>query len=92
MLLQWVAAFHDQFVAALSAAGNAYAGAEAAASNALGTLEADAQALMASNAAAVSITATAPVITASAMTTCRGTRSPLWSWVPADTRYLRSYT
>ena len=66
-LLQRAAAFHDQFVAALSAAGNAYAGAEAAASNALGTLEADAQALMASNAAPAATTVTGAVTTASAM-------------------------
>ena len=35
-LLQRAAAFHDQFVAALSAAGNAYAQAEAEAASALG--------------------------------------------------------
>jgi PE family/PE-PPE domain len=36
-VLQQPAAFHEQFVAALAASGNAYAGTEAAASNALGT-------------------------------------------------------
>jgi hypothetical protein len=35
-MLQQASLFHDQFVAALSSAGNAYAGAEAAASNMLG--------------------------------------------------------
>jgi PE-PPE domain/PE family len=50
-LLQRAAAFHHQFVAALSAAGSAYAGAEAGASNALGTFRADARALLAGNAA-----------------------------------------
>ncbi len=45
-LLQQAAAFHEEFVAALSAAGNAYAGAELAASHLLGTVEADAQALL----------------------------------------------
>jgi hypothetical protein len=49
-LLQRATTFHDRFVAALSASGNAYAGAEAAASNALRTLEADSQALLAGNA------------------------------------------
>jgi hypothetical protein len=50
-LLQQAAAFHEQFVAALAAAGNAYAGAEAAASNSLGTLGGDLQALLGGNAA-----------------------------------------
>jgi PE-PPE domain/PE family len=50
-LLQQADAFHEQFVAALSAAGNAYAGAEAAASNSLGTLGGDLQALLGGNAA-----------------------------------------
>jgi hypothetical protein len=49
-LLQRAAAFHDQFVAALSAAGNAYAGAETTASNMVRTFEADALALLAGNA------------------------------------------
>src|SRR5271156_7021150 len=40
-ILQQASAFHEQFVAALAAAGNAYAGAEAAASNSLGTLGGD---------------------------------------------------
>jgi hypothetical protein len=46
MLLEQASLFHDQFVAALSAAGNAYAGAEAAASSTLGTVQAHAQALV----------------------------------------------
>jgi len=45
-LLQQASVFHDSFVATLSSAANAYAGAEAAASNLLGTVEADAQALV----------------------------------------------
>jgi PE-PPE domain/PE family len=45
-LLQQAAAFHDQFVATLSASGNAYTAAEAASTNALRTLELDAQALL----------------------------------------------
>ncbi len=61
-LLQRAAAFHDQFVAALSAAGNAYAGAETTASN-MGTLEADALALLAGNAgpAASKVTGTVSI-------------------------------
>ncbi len=39
-LLHQAAAFHSEFVATLAAAGNAYAGAEAAASNLLGTVSA----------------------------------------------------
>lgn len=45
-LLQRAVAFHDQFIAALSAAGNAYAAAEITASTALGQLESDALALL----------------------------------------------
>src|ERR1700758_3023068 len=40
------AVFHSRFTQALSAAGGAYTAAEAAASNALGRLEADAQAVL----------------------------------------------
>jgi PE-PPE domain/PE family len=49
-LLRQAATFHDQFIAALRAAGNAYADTEAAAANALRTFEADAQAQLAGNA------------------------------------------
>lgn len=49
-LLHQATTFHDQFIAALRAAGNAYAGAEAAASDALRTFEADAQAQLTGNA------------------------------------------
>lgn len=45
-LLQQASVFHDSFVAALSGAGNAYAGAEYSASNMLGTVEAGVQSLM----------------------------------------------
>jgi len=45
-MLQQAAAFHDQFVAALSASGNAYTAAEAASTDALRTFEAEAQALL----------------------------------------------
>jgi PE-PPE domain/PE family len=62
-VLQQAAAFHDQFVAALSSAGNAYAGAEAAASNALGTLQGDVEALLGGNAAPVSTTVTRALTT-----------------------------
>ncbi len=51
-LLQQASVFHDSFVAALSSAGNAYAGAEAAASNLLGTVEADVQGLLGGGATA----------------------------------------
>ncbi len=51
-LLQQASVFHDSFVAALSSAGNAYAGAEAAASNLLGTVEADIQGLLGGGATA----------------------------------------
>ncbi|MGO8771399.1 PE family protein [Mycobacterium sp.] len=44
--LQQAGLFHESFVATLSAAGNAYAGAEFAASSLLGTVEADAQGLL----------------------------------------------
>ncbi len=52
-LLQQASVFHDQFAAALASAGNAYAGAEFAASNLLGTVEADAQGLLGGGAAQV---------------------------------------
>ncbi|OIN78634.1 PE family protein [Mycobacterium malmoense] len=64
-LLQRATAFHDEFVAALSAAGNAYAGAETAASNALGSLEADTFSLLGGTTSAVSATrVAAPIIQA----------------------------
>jgi hypothetical protein len=66
-LLQQAAAFHEQFVAALSSAGNAYAGAEAAASNSLGTLGGDVQALMGGNAAPATTTVTGALATAAPM-------------------------
>jgi hypothetical protein len=66
-LLQQAAAFHEQFVAALAAAGNAYAGAEAAASNSLGTLGRDVQALMGGNAAPATTTVTGALATAAPM-------------------------
>src|ERR1700677_935498 len=66
-LLQQAAAFHEQFVAALAAAGNAYAGAEAAASNSLGTLGGDLQALMGGNAAPATTTVTGALATAAPM-------------------------
>src|ERR1700739_807950 len=45
------AVFHSRFTQALAAAGGAYTAAEVAASNALGTLEADAQAVLGGSAA-----------------------------------------
>jgi PE-PPE domain/PE family len=63
-ILQQAAAFHEQFVAALSSAGNAYTGAEAAASNALGTLGGDVRALMGGNAAPTTTTVTNALTTA----------------------------
>ncbi|MGA7050427.1 MAG: PE-PPE domain-containing protein [Mycobacterium sp.] len=57
-LLRKAAAFHEEFVAALSAAGNAYAGTEVAASNALSTLQTDVQALLAGNPAPAAATTT----------------------------------
>src|SRR5580693_2781792 len=63
-ILQQAAAFHEQFVAALSSAGNAYAGAEAAASNSLGTLGGDVRALMGGNAAPATTTVTNALATA----------------------------
>jgi len=63
-LLQQAAAFHEQFVAALSSAGNAYAGAEAAASNALGALGGDVRALLGGNAAPATATVTGALTTA----------------------------
>ena len=70
-LLQQAAVFHEQFVAALSAAGNAYAGAEAAASNSLGTLGGDVRTLMGGNAAPATTTVT------NALTTAAPTVAPL---------------
>src|SRR5271163_2590372 len=61
-LLQQAAAFHEQFVAALSSAGNAYAESEAAASNALGTLDGDVQAML-------GVTMTGRLTTAATITT-----------------------
>jgi PE-PPE domain/PE family len=66
-LLRQAAAFHGQFVAALSAAGNAYVGAEASASNALGIFQADAQALLAGNAAPSAASVTTLVLGASGL-------------------------
>src|SRR5580693_6243722 len=63
-ILQQAAAFHEQFVAALSSAGNAYAGAEAAASNSLGTLGGDVRALMGGNPAPATTTVTNALATA----------------------------
>ncbi|OBK53248.1 PE-PPE domain-containing protein [Mycobacterium sp. 1081908.1] len=63
-LLSRAGAFHEQFAAALAAAGNAYSGAEAAASNALGTLQGDIEALLGGNAAPVSSTMTGALTTA----------------------------
>jgi hypothetical protein len=63
-LLQQAAVFHDQFVQALAGAGNAYAGAEAAASNGLGTLQGDIEALLGGNAAPVSATVTSALTAA----------------------------
>ncbi|OBA73217.1 hypothetical protein A5641_06165 [Mycobacterium sp. 1554424.7] len=63
-LLGRAAAFHDQFVAALAVAGSAYSGAEAAASNALGTLEGDIEALLGGSAAPVSSTVRGALTTA----------------------------
>jgi len=60
-LLRRAAAFHDQFVAALSAAGNAYAEAETTASNTLRTFEADALAVLAGNAGPAVSTATGAI-------------------------------
>ncbi len=51
-LVAQAAAFNTEFSRALAAAGGAYAAAEAAASNALGTLQADAQSLVSGGAAA----------------------------------------
>ena len=50
--------FHSRFTQALAAAGGAYAAAEAASSKALGTLEADAQAVLGGSAAAPAAPAT----------------------------------
>lgn len=63
-LLERAAAFHDQFVGALAVAGSAYSGAEAAASNALGTLEGDIEALLGGSAAPVSSTVRGALTTA----------------------------
>jgi hypothetical protein len=63
-LLLQAAVFHDQFVQALAGAGNAYAGAEAAASNGLGTLEGGIEALLGGNAAPVSATVTGAITAA----------------------------
>ncbi|BBX64508.1 hypothetical protein MSAS_36820 [Mycobacterium saskatchewanense] len=60
-LLGRAVAFHDQFVAALSAAGSAYEGAEIAASNALHTLAADALALLSGNAGPTMSTVTGTI-------------------------------
>ena len=66
-LLLQAATFHEQFGAALSSAGNAYAGAEAAASNALGALGGDVQALLTGNAAPATATVTGALPTAAPM-------------------------
>ena len=66
-LLQQAAAFHDQFVATLAAAGNAYAGAESAASNALGALEGDLQAVLIGNPASTVSTVSTGVTNAGSM-------------------------
>jgi hypothetical protein len=55
------AAFHNQFTQALAAARTAYAQAEFAGSNALGTLEADAQAMLGGTGAAAAAPPTSPL-------------------------------
>src|ERR1700744_1638191 len=55
-ILKQAAAFHSSFLQALNSAGAAYTGAETAASNALGTLGADVQAMLGGNAAPVAAT------------------------------------
>jgi PE-PPE domain/PE family len=66
-LLQRATVFHQEFVAALAAAGNAYAQTEAAASNSLGTLEGDIQALLSGNAAPAASTVAGAVTNAAPM-------------------------
>jgi PE-PPE domain/PE family len=76
-LLQQAAVFHEQFVAALSSAGNAYAGAEAAASSSLGTLGGDVRALMGGNAAPATGTVMGALATAAPMVAPGGTVTTL---------------
>ncbi|MGO9928152.1 MAG: PE family protein [Mycobacterium sp.] len=97
-LLQQAAAFHEEFVAALSAAGNAYAQAEASASNLLGTVEADAQALLGGGAAAspavTAVTQAAdPAVTAILIMSGSGTATPNSTFMNnVFSRYLSTFT
>jgi hypothetical protein len=63
-LLQQATVFHDQFAAALAAAGKAYAGAEAAASSTLGSLEANVQGLQGGTAVASTLAGADPALPA----------------------------
>jgi PE-PPE domain/PE family len=87
-LLQQAAAFHEQFVATLAAAGNAYAGAEAAA-----------QSLLTGNTAASPVYAAAataaadPQVTAILIMTGSGTATPSLTYMNnVFTRYLSNFT
>src|ERR1700691_1999821 len=86
-LLQQAAAFHDQFVATLAAAGNTYSQAEAAAAGTLGAMAGASPGVGASATPAAQI----PVV-ASLILTGSGTANPPLSFVQDVTsRYLTNF-
>jgi len=88
-VLQQAAAFHEQFVATLAAAGNAYAGAEAEAASALGLTGSTA----ASPVYTAATTAADPPVTAILIMTGSGTATPSLTYLnDVSTRYLSNFT
>jgi PE-PPE domain/PE family len=87
-LLQRAAAFHDQFVAALSAAGNAYAGAEAEAASMLGLTGGTAY----SPVIAAGTNAAGPAVDAILIMTGSGTATPSPTFINVVSRYLTQFT
>jgi PE-PPE domain/PE family len=88
-LLQQAAAFHEQFVATLAAAGNAYAGAEAEAASALGLTGSTA----ASPVYGAAAKATDPAVDAILIMTGSGTATPSLTYLnDVSTRYLSNFT
>jgi hypothetical protein len=88
-VLQQAAAFHEQFVATLAAAGNAYAGAEAEAASALGLTGSTA----ASPVYGAAAKATDPAVDAILIMTGSGTATPSLTYLnDVSTRYLSNFT
>jgi hypothetical protein len=87
-LLQRAAAFHDQFVAALAAAGNAYAQAEAEAASALGLTGGTSY----SPVIAAGTKAADPAVDALLIMTGSGTATPSPTFINVVSSYLTQFT